>query len=171
MDETTSSQFQNEIESASLVRTILHKINARLNDPDTLIAYDPRRIHVEHIAPESSTDEWIEALFPGKAKAEVSSEYASLVENWGNKTLLDRNINIRIKQKAFLLKRDGDVGFPGYAHAMIGVTKDLVAVEEWSVDEIKKRNNWIGDCFIKIWNVLPRENELVNYSEFRKVRD
>jgi len=51
---------------------------------------------------------------------------------------------------------------------MIGVTKDLVTIEEWSVDEIKKRNNWIGDCFIKIWNISPRENELVNYSEFRK---
>ena len=168
LDEITKNQFQNEIESASLVRTILHKINGRLNDPDTLIAYDPRRIHVEHIAPESSTDEWIETLFPGKAKAEVSSEYASVVENWGNKTLLDRNINIRIKQRAYLLKRDGDAGFPGYTNAMIGVTKDLVTIEEWSVDEIKKRNNWIGDCFIKIWNISPRDNELVNYSEFRK---
>jgi hypothetical protein len=168
MDETTKLQFQNEIESASLVRTILHKINGRLNDPDTLIAYDPRRIHVEHIAPETSTDDWIQALFPGKSRAEISSEYASVVENWGNKTLLDRNINVRIKQKTYLLKRDGDDGFPGYANAMMGITKDLEKLDSWSVDEIKKRNNWIADCFLKIWSETPREHELLNYSEFRK---
>ena len=168
MDETTKLQFQNEIDSASLVRTILHKINGRLNDPDTLIAYDPRRIHVEHIAPETSTDDWIQALFPGKSRAEISSEYASVVENWGNKTLLDRNINVRIKQKTYLLKRDGDDGFPGYANAMMGITKDLEKLDSWSVDEIKKRNNWIADCFLKIWSETPREHELLNYSEFRK---
>jgi len=168
LDETTKIQFQNEIESASLVRTILHKINGRLNDPDTLIAYDPRRIHVEHIAPETSTDHWIEALYPGKSRSEISSEYASVVENWGNKTLLDRNINVRIKQKPFELKRDGDEGFPGYENAMMGITKDLKKVESWSVEEIKKRNDWIADCFLKIWSENPREHELLNYSEYRK---
>lgn len=168
LDEVTKLQFQNEIESASLVRTILHKINGRLNDPDTLIAYDPRRIHVEHIAPETSTDEWIETLFPGKSRSEISSEYASVVENWGNKTLLDRNINVRIKQKAFELKRDGDEGFPGYSNAMMGITKDLEKVESWSVQEIKNRNDWIADCFLKVWSVESRDQELVNYSEYRK---
>lgn len=168
LDDLTKSQFQNEMESSSLVRTILHKINGRLNDPDTLIAYDPRRIHVEHIAPDSMTDDWINTLFPGKSKAEVSSEYASLVENWGNKTLLDRTINLRVKQKPFLEKRDGIENFTGYAHTMLGITNDLARLSEWTTEEIKKRNQWIADCFVKIWSVDPRENELINYSEFRK---
>lgn len=168
LDEITKNTFQNEIESASLVRTILHKINGRLNDPDTLIAYDPRRIHVEHIAPESATDEWLSTLYPGQSRSEVSSEYASVIENWGNKTLLDRNINVRIKQKPYLTKRDGEEGFPGYANAIMGITKDLVKIEAWSVAEVKKRNTWIADCFIKIWSEATREHELVNYSEYRK---
>jgi hypothetical protein len=169
IDELVKSQFQNEIDSSSLVRTILHKINGRLNDPDTLIAYDPRRIHVEHIAPDSMTQEWMNTLFPGKTKAEVNSEYSSLVENWGNKTLLDRTINLRVKQKPFAEKRDGVENFTGYTHTMLGITKDLSHLDSWTVNEIKKRNQWIADCFTKIWSIDTRETELVNYSEFRKV--
>ncbi len=168
LDEMTKSQFQNEIESSSLVRTVLHKINGRLNDPDTLIAYDPRRIHVEHIAPESMTDDWMNSLFPGKSKSEISSEYASLVENWGNKTLLDRTINLRVKQRNFEAKRDGTENFTGYTHTMLGITKDLARLDDWSIDEVKRRNEWIAECFIKIWSVESKENELINYSEFRK---
>ena len=162
------TQFQSEVDSASLVRTVLHKINGRLNDPDTLIAYHPRRIHVEHIAPEGITNDWVEVLFPGKSKSEVSSEYASVVENWGNKTLLDRTINLKIKQKPFLIKRNGVEGFGGYGQAMLGITKDLTHLDDWTIDEIKRRNEWIADCFVKIWSVEPRVNELVNYSEYRK---
>jgi hypothetical protein len=168
VDDTSADQFKNEIESSSFVRTVLHNINARLNDPDTLIAYDPKRIHVEHIAPDSPSEHWLGILFPGKSRNEVASEYASVVENWGNKTLLDRNINLKIKQKPFEAKRDGDETFPGYANAVMGITKDLNQVPSWSIDEIKIRNLWIADCFIKIWSEHPREHELLNYSEFRK---
>ena len=45
-----------------------------------------------------------------------------------------------------------------------------VLVEEAKSTETERPQvtDYIGDCFIKIWNISPRENELVNYSEFRK---
>jgi hypothetical protein len=168
LDDLTKNQFQNDLDSPSLVRTVLHKINGRLNDPDTLIAYDPRRIHVEHIAPDSMTQEWLNALFPGQSRDDVSSEYSSLVENWGNKTLLDRTLNLRLKQKGFIAKRDGVENFTGYTHTMLGITRDLSNVDAWTATEIKRRNKWIADCFVKIWNIEPRETELINYSEYRR---
>lgn len=168
-DDLTMLPFQAEIQSSSLVRTILHRINGRINDRDALITYDSRRIHVEHIAPDGITDLWLEKLFPGQSRQDSNSEYSSAVENWGNKTLLDRTINMRIKQKGFEIKRDGDGDWPGYKNSTIEITKDLVNVPDWTLEEIKIRNSWIADCFLKIWSPDPREHELINYSEYRQI--
>jgi hypothetical protein len=168
-DDLTKLPFQAEIQSASLVRTVMHRINGRINDRDALITYNSRRIHVEHIAPEGVTDLWIDKLFPGQSREDNISEYSAVVENWGNKTLLDRTINMRIKQKSFEIKRDGDGDWPGYKNSTIAITKDLVNVLDWTVEEIKLRNGWVADCFLKIWSPDPQEHELINYSEFRQI--
>ena len=169
-DTLVENQFAAEIESSSFVRMVLFKINAKINDESGLLAYNSKNIHVEHIAPESATKQWIEVLFPGQDTKSVGAEYSVLVEQWGNKTLLDKHINLQIKQKPFKEKRDGDSSgiWKGYTNSNVQLTKDLIKVPDWSVAEVKLRNDWIADSFLKIWAVDPRDSELKNYSEYRK---
>jgi hypothetical protein len=109
-------------------------------------------------------------LFPGQDVKSVGAEYSVLVEQWGNKTLLDKHINLQIKQKPFKEKRDGDSSgiWKGYTNSNVQLTKDLIKVPDWRVAEVKLRNDWIADCFLKIWAIDPRDSELKNYSEYRK---
>ena len=89
---------------------------------------------------------------------------------WGNKTLLESDINVVIKQSPFLIKRDGDPlrDWPGYLNSVLAVTRDLQKFEAWSVDEIENRTDWTCESFLKIWDVSQDLGGVVNYSEWTK---
>ena len=115
---------------------------------------DPSKVHVEHIAPATPTDYWKTSLFP-EAKSDISAEYSVLVEQWGNKTLLDKKINTSIGQSDFRIKCDGleNSSFGGYKNTPISITKELDREKIWTYESVKKRNRWIKDCFLKIWTL------------------
>jgi len=105
-DSKVKTQFSLDTTKTALVRSVLYRINKVIGDTSEMIILDARRMHVEHIAPVSMTDAWREALFPGKTD-DVSAEYSARVEQWGNKTLLNRKINESIGTKTFREKCDG----------------------------------------------------------------
>ena len=168
-DSTVSTQFSLDTTKTALVRSVLYRINKVIGDTSEMIILDSRRMHVEHIAPVSMTDAWREALFPGEAD-DVSAEYSARVEQWGNKTLLDRKINESVGTKPFREKCDGvETGnWGGYRDTPFAITRELTLQDEWNYETIKKRNKWIRDSFLKIWSVDAHINEVVPFHEWQE---
>lgn len=168
-DDRVAREFEYEVDSKNLVRAILYTIN-RIWDKTQVIPLDAMKIHVEHIAPDKATDHWMAILFPNDEGIDRDAEYSAAVELWGNKTLLDAKINQSVKQGTFLEKARGlaEDGWAGYQHSTLSITKDLSShLNAWDRTEISNRSKWIADCFLKIWSVTPRTNEVERYSTFR----
>lgn len=170
-DSQVEPYFYGDSGNSSIVRVVLYRINYILGDQSQLIAYDPRKMHVEHIAPATPTEIWKSVFFGTAALEEVQSEYSALVEQWGNKTILEKGINLQIKQRSFSQKRDGDrdLDWLGYTNSILVVTNDLRAIDQWNDLIIKKRNRWIKDCFFKIWAASPKPNSVKGFSEWLEV--
>jgi hypothetical protein len=166
-DSRVQAQFNIDTTKTALVRSVLFRINRIIGDSSEMMILDPKKMHVEHIAPSSMTEEWKTALF-GTTAEDVSAEYSVRVEQWGNKTLLDRKINESIGQKSFKDKCDGSSGgnWGGYRDTPLAITRELVRENSWSYDLIKRRNKWLSDCFLKIWSVNPRLNEVVPFHDW-----
>jgi hypothetical protein len=156
--------------SADLARAVYYGINIQLGDPAALIQYEPSRLQVEHIAPATATNSWIAVLFgtDHNADDETPTEYSSVVEAWGNKTLLESDINNDVKQKLFEAKRDGDPenDWLGYKNSVLAVTKDLQNLNQWGQQEIDRRGDWVAECFLKIWDVSPDLQGVQDFSDW-----
>jgi hypothetical protein len=166
-DSRVEAQFNIDTTKNTLVRSVLFRINRIIGDSSEMMILDPKKMHVEHIAPATMTSHWEEVLF-GVVDEDVSAEYSVRVEQWGNKTLLDRKINESIGQKPFREKCEGfDTGnWGGYKHTPLALTRELVREDEWSYELIKRRNKWISNSFLKIWSVNPRLNEVVPFHDW-----
>lgn len=167
-DEKVRQEFEETHEGASFVRVVLFKLNS-LRFPAEAIAYDPKKLHVEHIAPDKSTPEWIDVLFPNNDGIDREVEYEAAVELWGNKLLLDAKINQSVKQKDFLTKARGlDVKYSGYHKSTIQMTVDIANhFDAWDRKEIATRNKWVADSFIAVWSVQEHLEDLMPYSEWK----
>ena len=176
LDTQIVPEFEEVIESATLVRTVLFRINRAKWDTSGTIAYSTSSFHVEHIAPDKPTEHWLGVLFPNDS-SNRDVEYDSAVELWGNKTLLDWKINLGLKQKPYADKangveaQDGDPGFLGYRNSTFDITSDLgVNIEDWDRDVIALRNQWVADCFVKVYAVTERIPEVKGFSDWRTER-
>jgi hypothetical protein len=175
-DEKTLRVFEDTVDSAAMVKVILHRINKRW-DANDLIPYNSSAMHLEHIAPATSTPEWMSVLFPGDTSgADRQPEYETAVELWGNKTLLEQKINVEIKQKPFAEKRVGGSvllkngqlkHYKGYEDSPIEITKNLATgFTEWNRKLIDQRAKWIGECFLKIWSVEQDISSIQSFSKW-----
>lgn len=165
-DETVKRQFEETVDSASIVRVVLYKINREKWDQTGLIGYDAKKIHVEHIAPDTATPHWLDVLFPNVPENQRQVEYDAAVELWGNKTILEQKINQKVKQGEFLEKARGlTEDYSGYGHSQLDITKDLGSnFTAWGRDAIAKRSEWIADMFIHIWSAEPQSDNLEHFS-------
>ena len=168
-DEKVRQEFEEIQEGAGFVRVVLFKLNA-LRYPADAVAYDPKKLHVEHIAPDKSTPEWIDVLFPFDDGVDREVEYEAAVELWGNKLLLDAKINQSVKQKDFLTKARGlDVKYSGYQKSTIHMTVDIADnFDSWNREEIALRNKWVADSFIAVWSINQKIDDLKPYSEWKR---
>lgn len=166
-DEKVESEFQETYESASFVRVVMFKLNAK-RFPAGAVPYDPKKLHVEHIAPDKSTEDWLKVLFPNDTGTDREVEYEAAVELWGNKLLLDAKINQTVKQKDFLTKARGlDAQYSGYINSTIQMTVDIGNnLNAWSREEISRRNKWVAESFLAVWSVNEDLSKLLPYSEW-----
>jgi len=166
-DSKVVAQFNIDTTKASLVRGVLFKINRIIGDSSEMMILDPKKMHVEHIAPASMTTHWKNVLFPNTTE-DVSAEYSVRVEQWGNKTLLDKKINESVGQKPFREKCEGlqTGNWGGYRDTPLAITRELTREQDWSYELIKNRNKWLADCFLKIWSVEPRLNAVIPFHEW-----
>jgi uncharacterized protein with ParB-like and HNH nuclease domain len=165
LDEEVKSQFHIGIKKSNVVRVVLNKINSVVNNV-YLLNQDPSVMHVEHIAPQKATPEWLEYLLGDFPENDRKSDYAKYSEYWGNKTILEKPINTSIKQSLFRIKCEGSLKKPGYKDSVIEITKNLIEFEEWTTKIIQRRNDWIRDCFIKIWNIENKSSEVLSYEKW-----
>jgi len=125
------------------------------------LEWNTSSLHVEHIAPESSTDEWLATLFPG---GDLGSEYDDVVQHIGNLTILDKKININLQQSLFEVKR------LKYADSSVGMTRDLSHLQEWSLTEIANRLKWLVEMFEVIWSKeVPDLSMVFRYTEWKSL--
>lgn len=163
-DQKCRIQFELDITKSALIRAVLFRINSIFGDQVGLLSLDTKKMHIEHIAPESSNAHWLHQLFP-ENPAESAAEYSVVVEQWGNKTLLEKPINESIGQKPFPEKCNGVEGsnFGGYRKSILQMTEDLTEYKSWNVALIKKRSRWIRECFLNIWSLNPNYDAVVRF--------
>jgi hypothetical protein len=163
-DQKCKVQFDLDITKSSLIRAVLFRINSIFGDQFGLLSIDTKKMHIEHIAPATSTSHWINELFPENSN-DHAAEYSVVVEQWGNKTLLEKPINESIGQKPFKEKCEGveHSNFGGYKNSLLQISKDLAEYDSWNVTSIKKRSLWIGECFLNIWTLDPNYGSVVPF--------
>jgi len=154
-------------------KAILHGIDRALAKKEGAnpMPWNTSQLHVEHIAPDSSTENWVQCLYPGENPASYLDEgdkadtYNDLVERMGNKTLLDERLNLRAQQLLFDDKK------AKYEVASANITRDLNNIlEDWSEAQIKSRERWLIEMFNLVWAPeSPEPSRLVQYSKWRKL--
>lgn len=164
IDQKCKVQFDLDITKSSLIRAVLFRINSIFGDQVGLLSLDTKKMHIEHIAPATPTPYWMSQLFPENPN-DHAAEYSVLVEQWGNKTLLEKPINESIGQKPFREKCEGveNSNFGGYKNSLLQISKDLDESDSWNIALIKKRSLWISECFLNIWNLSPNYDAVVPF--------
>lgn len=171
-DESIQNRLSENLDDTALTRFITFKLNEKLCGEQGVLKFDPKLIHVEHIAPDAMTDEWKKALNIELTEPdEIASEYEDLTERIGNKTLLEWRINSSLKNKEFHVKKNGLTHgrrkILGYKDSSITLTKDLLVFEDWSRELIELRSKWIADMFNIIWG-FPNSKKVVEFKAWMK---
>jgi hypothetical protein len=152
------SFLRNEGDSSYVVRALLYTLEYKLSQ-----GANPKRhkdIHLEHIAPDSSTDSWINAISPDSPDED---SYQILNSNAGNLTLLDYKLNTAIKQADFTTKRET------YRNATLLITRDIgVEIDHWDGQIIDQRCSWLAESFDAIWPSGDKQADLMEFSKWRK---
>jgi hypothetical protein len=162
--------FQEPITDATLVRTVLYRMNQLAYDRSQLVPYSSSKIQVEHVAPATPNTHWLGVIAPNNSGDDQKKEYESTVELWGNKTILDEHINNEVKQHSFKDKCDGfDEGgknkMAGYKNSQLDTTKHLVGIPAWDSGTIAHRNTWLAQLFVKVWK---DETDSLNFEGFKE---
>lgn len=148
---------ESEAETSFIGRALLHAIDRGLTEGARHGRLD-NNFHLEHIAPQTPTDEWVETVFDGDSSR--YGDYKDVVSQLGNITLLEPTLNIRAKQDPFSEK------VKHYKKSKMFITSDLKNLDEWSDLDIFDRNNWLAEMFEIIWAIEQPTKSLVPFSEW-----
>jgi len=167
----TLDRFSKDV--LALAKPTLHFIEWNLCEKQginylSLPVWNTKEVHLEHIAPESPTQEWKAAL---SASSLDDQEYATYVEQLGNKTLLDKKINTSIQQADFETKKDHYTTIKkviySYEKSAFFSTRELSKLDKWSVAEINLRNQWLARVFDVITSPKLDLADLVWFEDWR----
>lgn len=149
--------IEDEAETSFIGRALLHAIDRGLTEGARHGKLD-NSYHLEHIAPQTPTDHWMEEVFEGDSKR--FSEYKDTVSQLGNITLLEPTLNIRAKQDPFTAKVEL------YKRSKMFITSDLKNLDVWADLDIFDRNKWLAEMFEVLWAIEPSQKTLVPFSEW-----
>lgn len=134
-DEFKSAFSMLTVKSKPVIRYVLRSINRLLTDEVDIID-DNKKIHIEHIMPVSNSV-W-------KVDEEIHNDYLWRI---GNLTLLGCEYNKTNSNKLFDEKKEM------YQKSYISITKELVNYDQWTKNEIEKRQNKLADLALKAWSL------------------
>ena len=153
----THKYLKNEGDSGFTGKAILHALN-RFLAPSALQFPLDSKIHVEHIAPQTSNVEWMNDLYSGNE--DLFDGYDDRISEIGNLTLLDFKINSELQRSAFTIKKSK------YSDSVLKITKDLVKVTLWRQEEIEARTDYVAEMFDLIWAVKPELGNLQTFPDW-----
>jgi uncharacterized protein with ParB-like and HNH nuclease domain len=157
--ESIELYLRDEADEGYVGKAVLHAIN-RARTPGANEIPMTADLHLEHIAPQTSTDGWKEAIFAGNA-AEYD-HYDSVISRLGNLTLLDFKLNMSIKQKDFLAKAEK------YSGSVIKLSNDLVHEKTWDLESINSRTDYLVHCFNQVFSVQSHSVKILTFSEWKQ---
>jgi hypothetical protein len=150
--------FSVDADSSFVSRALLHAVHSAVTKGASPIPLDSKRLHLEHIAPQSENEEWVEALFEGNS--DEYKDYESVVSSVGNLTLFDQILNIQAQRKPFNEKKTL------YTKSVMDVARDLATFETWNQTMVVERTKWLVEMFEIIWSVEPSKAKVVRFSEW-----
>jgi len=158
IDLNVTGFFSNEADSAFVTRALLHAVNKATTKGALAIPLEPKKLHLEHIAPQSESREWLEELY-GLDKAQYP-EYDSLISSVGNLTLLDKGLNLQAQKFAFALKKKE------YKKSTMAVTRDLLEIEKWDKETLNLRTQWLVSMFEQIWSTKTSKPKIMSFTDW-----
>jgi hypothetical protein len=162
----TAKVLSDEADSGFIGKAILHGINRKLAKNANELILD-KNTHLEHIAPNTSTDEWIRNLLdlPDDASVdsdEIRQEYESLKSEIGNLTLLDEKLNIEAQQR--VLKEKKKI----YHRSVYLIARELenARIATWNRSMVKNRTQWVAEMFDLIWAIEVNPNSIRGFNDW-----
>jgi uncharacterized protein (DUF2267 family) len=152
--------FKGDIDDDFITRAALHFIN-KLTSKGVLI-HDLKALHLEHIAPQTETDEWLKALFGSDEKNYAN--YEVLVTRGGNLTLLDPGLNTKIGNKGFSDKK------VEYTKSGLFITSNLCEFEKWDESLITQRGEWLADSFKQLCSPQKPPKKLDSFTDWYRAK-
>ena len=150
--------LSNEGDSGFVGKAILHGLNRRLNNGAINFPIG-KKLHLEHIAPQTPTSEWLAEVFAGETQ--LYDEYENVVSEIGNLTLLDPGINIPAGNRSFREKTESY-----YPFSTIQLTLDLNNFDIWTKEDIESRTAWVAEMFDRIWHSSPANGNVLTFSDW-----
>jgi len=160
LDFDTVRHFSGDVDEKFVFKAILHYVNKLTANGATNIPLTGKNVHLEHIAPQTETREWLTDFFEGKEEDFVY--YEASISSLGNLTLLDPSLNIGSSNDVFQEKRKN------YDKSVIAITRDLAKEDSWNLAAVNSRTAWLADCFNTIWSSTPPQKSIPPYSEWKK---
>ena len=125
-----------------LLRYTLGRIEAHLAEGAEKVLKPNNLVHIEHVMPQTLTDEWRAALGPDGVERHVE-----FLNRYGNLTLFYYGYNIPASNKTFAEKREY------YRKSDVELTRELADHESWGLDAIQTRQDRLGELADTIWAV------------------
>jgi|GEM_PF-5175555 len=145
-EDTFSYNFINkEWDRSSLTNYVLRQIEYKLINDDSeyrKIIKSRKEVHIEHIAPESPTTEWLEYLKLDKNK------YKEYVNQLGNLILLKSNLNMKAKRKSFSEKKE-----MYYNESDLKQVEGICNLDKWTKLKIDKRTKNLYENYKDLWRI------------------
>lgn len=154
--------FQSAGENIGMSRAIMHGLSRKLAPGAVKLPLN-KGIHLEHIAPQRETNDWLKDLFSGNS--DLYEDYDKYVKQAGNLTILDPTINVGIGQDSFTDKKKE------YKKSVFFITNNLWQLDAWRQEHIEARTEWIAECFSVIWSTEKQASELKDFVTWLSERD
>ena len=129
---------------------VLQRLNYGLTGSE--LVWSRKQLHIEHLAPQRplATADWFTVVAPKQSNDPNEKVYDDYLNQWGNLTLLEYEINVQIGNAEWATKVTGRDGSPGLDHSSVSLTKNLVTLPAWGRDEIAARTLWISESMVQL---------------------
>lgn len=109
--------------------------------PDEKTLQNTQQVHIEHIIPQTLSEEWRKAL------GEDVEQHQLYLNRWGNLTLLGGKLNIGASNLPFEQKK------AQYRQSKIAMATELDSYPHWDLDAIEQRQEKLAGIAEKIWQI------------------
>ena len=148
--------FRRDIDGSFISRAALHYVQ-RLSARNA-VSLDLKKLHLEHIAPQKETPQWLKMVYAGDQSRYL--EYEEIITSAGNLTLLDPGLNSKLLNKPFAEKRQE------YKKSVLYITTDLSEFERWDESLIDSRTSWLVEAFSGICRAKEPISEFPPFAQW-----